>query len=92
MMTPLQIINEEIQLRCDRLKYYHQCFRNARFRPDETQSEVQKQFHIGQDNRIRSAKQLVKHEIELVRYLRRIKERMQYNAKFQRDMRGRKTA
>lgn len=87
-MTPLQIINEEIQLRCDRLKYYHQSFRNARFRPTETQSEVQKQFD--QDNRIRSAKLLVKNEIELVRYLRRIKKRMQFHEKFQRDMRRRK--
>ena len=86
-MTPLSIMDDEIQTKFHALKMYRQSFSNALFRPDETASPLQKQHGIGPAIRVRSAKQLVHRTIEDIRYLRRIRERMSNAARFRRKRR-----
>lgn len=77
-MTPLDIMDDEIQTKCIALKMHHASFRNALFRPEETASPLVKEFNIGQHIRVLSAKQLTQRVIEDIRYLRRIRERMSF--------------
>lgn len=86
-MTPLAIMDDEIQTKCRALTTYHQRFRDALFRPDETATPFQKQFGIGTRVRVLSTKQLVQRTIEDIRYLRRIRERMSDVASLQRKHR-----
>lgn len=79
-MTPLSIMDDEIQTKYLALKTYHASFRNAMFRPEETASPLVKEFNIGQHIRVRSAKQLAQRAIEDIRYLRRIRKRMSFAA------------
>ena len=89
-MTPLTIMNDEIQTKCRALKTYHANFRNALFRPEATASQLHKDFNISPQIRVHSAKQLALRTIEDIRYLRRIKERMQDVARIQRTASRRK--
>ena len=86
-MTPLRIMDDEIQSKCHALTVYHQSFRNALFRPEETASPFHKEFQIGAHARATSAKQLALRTIEDIRYLRNLRERMTLVASVQRKQR-----
>lgn len=86
-MTPLSIMDDEIQSKYYALNMYRQSFSDALFRPEETASPYHKQFEIDPSVRVRSAKQLVRRTIEDIRYLRRIRERMSNAASIRRKRR-----
>lgn len=79
-MTPLAIMDDEIQTKYHALKAYHASFRNALFRPEATASQLHKAFNIGQSVRVQAAKQLAHRTIEDIRWLRRIRDRMSFAA------------
>lgn len=86
-MTPLEILDDEICRKVFAVKYHHKSFQDALFRPDETASPLCKQFHIMAEVRVKSAKGLVHANIEHLRLLQRIKERIQYAARVNRGER-----
>lgn len=86
-MTPLAIMDDEIQTKCHALTAYHESFRNALFRPEETASLFHRQFQIAPFVRAQSAKQLIRRTIKDIRYLRRIRERMSDVASIRRKRR-----
>lgn len=80
-MTPLQIVQDEIQSLCSGVRYSHKSFQDALFRGEATATDDDKRGEITPDIRARAAKQCVRNCIRDIRLLQRVMARMRSSAK-----------
>ena len=90
-MTPLQIMDDEICTKLKALAFFRKRFADVLFDREGPQTKLVDGsiYTFSKNNGLRSAKELVHRTIQEIRYLRRIKERMQYCAKLTRERRAR---
>ena len=91
LMTPLQIMDDEICTKLNALAFFRKSFADVLFEREVPQIKLTDGsiYTVSKENGLRSAKELVHRTIKEIRYLRRIKERMQYCAKLTRERRTR---
>ena len=80
-MSPLQILEDEIQTLCAGVRYSHKRFQDALFRAEASATDFDRNFNISPETRILTAKQLARKYIEDIRLLRKLQHRIRFVAK-----------